>query len=62
MVVKTIVDNEKGRKWEIIKHGEDRYSYNYYEFLKTIGWKKMSNETEYCSKDIIEFEFDIKVA
>lgn len=62
MVVKTIVDNEVGRKWEIIKHEEDRYSYNYYEFFKALGWKKISNEIEYYSKDAIEFEFGMEVA
>ncbi len=27
MIVKTIIDDENGRKWEIIKHEADRYSY-----------------------------------
>jgi len=29
MIVKTIVDNDAGRKWEISKHGENRYSVKY---------------------------------
>jgi hypothetical protein len=61
MLVKTIADNENGRKWEIIKHEADRYSVNYYEFFRSIGWKLTATERDY-TKDCIEWEFDCVVA
>lgn len=36
MIVKTIVDEKVGKKWEIVKHEEDRYSVNYYEYFEKL--------------------------
>lgn len=56
MVVKTVVDEDAGRKWEIRKHEENRYSVAYYEYFKQIGWRRynMSRVPEYCDKATIE--------
>lgn len=62
MVVKTIVDEENGRKWEIIKHAENRYSVKYYEFFRSIGWRFISADRYYYTKDCIEWKFDCIVA
>lgn len=62
MIVKTIINEEEGRKWEIIKHEEDRYSYNYYEYFKATGWRLYDMPRKYYSKDVIEFEFNLKLA
>lgn len=61
MLIKTIVDNESGRKWEIIKNGEDLYSVNYYEFFRGKGWRLTVTDEGY-TKDAIEWEYDIEVA
>lgn len=61
MVVKTFVDEENGRKWEIIKHEENRYSVKYYEFFRALGWRLISTDRNY-TKDCIELEFDCIVA
>lgn len=71
MIVKTIVDEENGRKWDIIKHENKAgyscpvYTVNYFEFFKSCGWREISNgakHNEYCSKEYIEEEFDVKIA
>lgn len=61
MLVKTIVDNESGRKWEIVKHEADRYSVKYYEFFQSIGWRLTTTDRDY-SKACIEYMFDCPVA
>ena len=61
MLIKTIEDKENGRKWEIYKESENNYSYKYYEYFNSIGWRLITNEKNY-NKDAIEWEFDIKVA
>lgn len=61
MVVKTITDSKSGRKWEIIKHEEDRYSVKYYEFFQSIGWRLTATD-RYCTKDCVEFRFDCTIA
>lgn len=61
MLIKTITDNENGRKWEIYKESNNNYSYRYYEYYKAIGWRLITSENNY-SKDCIEYEFDIEVA
>ncbi len=49
MKVKTIIDNENGRKWEIYKHENKAgfpypvYTVNYYEFFKVGGWRLISD-------------------
>ena len=60
MLVKTIVDNESGRKWEISKIDDDTYSVAYFEFSQPIGWRRLF-APELYSKDAVEWEFDIKV-
>lgn len=66
MLVKEIVDSEKGTKWEIYKESDDNYYGKYYEFFQSCGWKFMwqdgGNEQGYYSKECIEYDFDIKVA
>lgn len=57
MLIKTILDNEDGRKWEIFKKSENDYFYKYYEFFAQIGWR-LINESNSYSKDAIEWEFD----
>ncbi len=61
MVVKSIVDQECGKRWDIIKHEPDRYSVNYYEFYHVIGWRLVGTDRD-LSKDCIELEFDCTVA
>lgn len=61
MIVKIITDTENGRKWEIIKHGENRYDVKYYEFFQSIGWRLTATDRGYI-KDCVEFEFDCSVA
>ncbi len=63
MTVKTIIDNEQGRKWEINKHGEDDYTVAYFEFFQSIGWRELkAGPVEHWSKEALESEFDCKVA
>lgn len=61
MIVQTIIDTENGRKWEIFKHTENRYSYKYYEYFQALGWHLTGMETN-MTKDCIELDFEIKVA
>lgn len=61
MLVKTITDNESGRKWEISKIDDDTYSVAFFEFYKSTGWRRVSSPELY-SKDAVEWEFDIEVA
>ena len=61
MLIKNIIDNENGKKWEIYKESENNYSYKYYEYFKSIGWRLITSESNY-SKDVIEWEFDIQIA
>lgn len=60
MIIKTIIDKDNGRKWEIIKKDEDAYTYNYYEYFRGLGWKGYNNDNrEVYSKAAIEAEFGI---
>jgi hypothetical protein len=61
MIVKTIIDEKVGKKWEIVKHEEDRYSVNYYEYFEKCGWKLFKSQTEYYDKDCLEYLFEIKL-
>jgi len=58
MLIKTIIDND--RKWEIYKNLDNNYSYKYYEYFKSCGWRLINNGNNY-TRDAIEWEFDIKV-
>lgn len=63
MTVKTIIDNEQGRKWEIIKHGNDDYTVAYFEFFQPIGWRELkTGPVEHWSKEALEWEFDCEIA
>lgn len=61
MTVKTIVDNENGRKWEIVKSVDNLYNVNYYEFFQDTGWRLTGTDEGYA-KDAVEWEYDIEVA
>lgn len=60
-----IVDKENGKKWEIIKHGENDYTVNYYEFYSSRGWVHLFpqlDRNQHFTKDCIELEFGIIIA
>lgn len=63
MLVKTITDEENGKKWEIYKKSENEFFYKYYEFFKSCGWRFAAREGDdnngYFTKSAIEWEFDI---
>lgn len=65
MLIKTICDNENGRKWEIFKKSENSYYYKYYEFFRKIGWRltiTAGNDRDgYFTKDYIEWDFNISI-
>lgn len=70
MLVKTIIDNECGSKWEIYKHTEQTgfpypvYTINYSEFYKNCGWRLIINGTkmkDYCTKKFIKEFYDVIV-
>lgn len=65
MLIRTITDEQEGRKWEIYKKSDDEYFYKYYEFFSTIGWRFTGREGDhikgYLTKDCIEWQFDIMV-
>ena len=61
MLIKTIIDNESGKKWEIFKNSDNDYFYKYYEYFNSIEWRLITSENNY-TRDAIEWEFDIKVA
>lgn len=65
MLVKTITDKQEGRKWEIYKKSDNEYFYEYYEFFKQVGWRLTGREGDhingYLTKDVVEWEFDIKL-
>lgn len=61
MLIKIIIDNENGKKWEIFKNSDNDYFYKYYEFFQVTGWRIIFTESSY-SKDAIEWELDTEVA
>ena len=67
MLIKTVENNESGKKWEIYKKAENQYFTKYYEFFQSCGWRFVAqdggkNQGFYYSKESIEYDFDIKVA
>jgi hypothetical protein len=60
MIIKTIINKKVGKKVEITKHEENRYSIKYYEYFKNGGWKSYM-PAEYCDKDYIKFNFGIEL-
>jgi len=61
MLIKTIIDNESGKKWEIFKNSDNDYFYKYYEYFNSIEWRLITSENNY-TRDAIEWEFDIQIA
>jgi hypothetical protein len=64
MLVKTIIDSELGKKWEIYKADNDKYYYRYYEHFDKIGWKFLSQEGGtyyYYDKDAIELALSVVI-
>ena len=61
MKVYELIDKENGTKWEIYKVSENTYRLKYYEYYNSIGWKFVFEDDNY-SREIIEDEFNIKVA
>ena len=57
MLIRTIIDQDNERKWEIYQN-DNRYSYKYYEFYNNISWRLLWSEENF-TKDAIEFEFDV---
>ncbi len=63
MKVKTITDEQDGRKREIYKKSENEYYYKYYEFFKSTGWRLIGQsgghaDGYYYTKDAIEWELE----
>lgn len=58
MLVKILEDKEDGVKTEIYKDGENDYSYKFFEYFQSCGWRFIEEEKHY-SKDAIEYEFNI---
>ena len=65
MLIRTITDDENGRKWDIFKKSDNEYFYKYYEFFKQCGWRFTGREGDhikgYLTKSCIEWEFSIFV-
>ena len=67
MKIKTITDEDAGRKWEIYKKADNQYYYKYYECYQSIGWRLIGQnggnaEGYYYTKESVEWEFDTTVA
>ena len=67
MRVKTITDEQDGRKWEIYKKADNQYYFKYYEFFRAAGWRLTGQsggraEAFYYTKSSIEWEFNTTVA
>lgn len=62
MKVYEVIDKEDNSKWEIYKISENTYKLKYYEYYEVTGWKFVFEDKDNYSKEIIEDEFNIKVA
>ena len=62
MKVYELINKEDGTKWEIYKVSENIYRLKYYEYYDSIGWKFVFEDDDNYSREIIEDEFNIKVA
>lgn len=62
MIVATVYSDSKKEKWEIIKNGENSYDVEYFEYFNEIGWKSYGISDKNCTKDLIEWDFEIKIA
>lgn len=65
MLIRTITDEENGRKWEIHKKQDNEYFYKYFEYFKQCGWRLTARDGDhikgYLTKDLIQWEFGIIV-
>ena len=61
MLIKTIENKENGTKWEIYKISENEYGCRYFE-LYAGEWVPLFPVESGYAKDVIEYEFDIKIA
>ncbi|HHW90489.1 MAG TPA: hypothetical protein GX745_06290 [Clostridiales bacterium] len=67
MKVRTITDEQDGRKWEIYKKSDNEYYYKYYEFFQAAGWRLTGQsgghaDGHYYTKEAIEYEFEIALS
>ena len=67
MKVKTITDEDSGRRWDIYKKADNQYYYKYYEFFRAFGWRFTGQnggnaEGYYYTRASIEWEFETTVA
>ena len=65
MLIRTILDEQNGRKWEVFKKSDNQYFYKYYEYFKQCGWRYTGRTGDhikgYLTKDCIQWEFDISI-
>ena len=62
MKVYELINKEDGNKWEIYKVSDNTYKLKYYEYYDSIGWQFVFEDKDNYSKEVIEEEFNIKVA
>lgn len=60
MKVRTIIDKENGRKWDIYKGTDGLYSVIYAEYFSSCGWREMWEDINY-TKEAVELWLDIKL-
>jgi len=59
MLIKTIINHQDGKKWEIYKEEDNKhYRYIYYEFYTQIGWRKISEKGNF-TLEAIEWHLDV---
>ena len=59
MVVRSIINNMHGTRWDIIKQADGTYAARYSELYAGM-WRSLFEDTGY-TKEAIELEFDIIV-
>ena len=62
MKVYELIDKENGTKWDRYKVSENTYRLKYYEYYYSIGLNLVFEDNDNYSREIIEDEFNIKVA
>ena len=62
MKIYEALNKEDNNKWEIYKISENIYRLKYYEYYNSIGWKLVFEDNDNYSREIIEDEFNIKIA
>lgn len=58
-IVKEIIDNKVGKKWQIIEQEKYGYTMKYYERFGDC-WHYLFEEKNY-SKEVIKYMFDIEI-